>query len=80
MPNDYDAAIKAKFLEYLDKEMVFIALHPYNAARSHTAVVSLIDCLRRFQLIEPAEAETLLDNADRAVLAAIETLRSRGKD
>lgn len=77
MLSDFDAAIKAKYLEYLTQELLFIARHPCNARRGHRAATELIENLRRFELIDSAQAESLLDDADEALLAAIRTREAR---
>jgi hypothetical protein len=74
---DFDAAIKARFLVYLNQEMLFIDLYPANAHSSHAAALLMIEAMGRTEMITSVRQGLLIAGIDSALLRANTILLER---
>lgn len=71
MPSAFDNAIKAKYLEYLDREMSFIARHPACAHQGYDSAAALIELIARFGLVTDLEVSQLYRDLETALAIAV---------
>jgi hypothetical protein len=77
MPSAFDDAIKAKYLEYLEREMSFIARHPIQAHQSYDSAALIISCLERFGFVTDEEALKLYSDLETALGIAVASMPLR---